>query len=845
MNHTYDYTKALKNATYEGFGLPSVRVILHLGEYEPDGEDCKFTSIKIKEEWTRTQVNKNQDGKCDTSRVQKKLEKVKSAAIDCNDPNKQYAIDTFEGQFCLAYNNASVKVIGKGTNDDASNKKSKISFDTNDISANGRFKADKVYNAKCEYGISNETLVPRNPDELTGDGDDALKNNGLKDYFVNKKYYFAQLKITETYGKYSYYYVPGTETKGKDITCTRVCSEAVVVEYGPPVAKKAGMCFEYKMRITSRVDCHVDKTPTPPDSKCKYCTPAPYCHGGKYKQGGPNDEYDSCVQECDNGKYTKKCSDKCYKEVYGTTAKKSNTNSLSEKISDAVSDNLTASKTATYGSLSHCKKQPENENGCYFISNGISWSPGYNNNAPGRWYRHNKWAATVENPGPYDVREKGFYRHYYSETGDYCNGDCKWLDCRDDKTTYLNPSYTKSDYDRNYKKWEAAIDACNTQATCVTETSTYTISANYNETWEVFPRKSKDKDQLSKTKTTEGNKFTSLLPNYSYRKDGHNGIRGCYYYDHESGKAKERMYRSTWHFPGTWMNAKTGEISYDENTGSGWGEYKDKFCIPFNTEPVNSDWWIQFYNNRLKDASLNMSYKKDNIGTKCLTGNKSGINFNSSSKPGNSAIKWNIKGEARNFGYFGWNFDIECFYATPPYPITNSGKKSTTPNDKNAEACTDDLKVRSFEKTNMFPEANGGSTKSVTLSAKTGSTAQVGRQPGFNWSEYAVQDKNTNYKSDPVALIKKIQEPTYSKNLYTDSNLDYQFKLGRDELARLRADVKGNQENISNYKDSAFYMDENGVLRYESALITQYASVRPNHSALKCNNLRNSSSCEN
>ena len=837
-NHTYDYTgKIGKNGDFvNGYGIPAYTVVMHLRNYEPDGYNCKIDYIDIYEQFSRAQTNKNlKDLKCDTSKVESKLKELRESGIDCN---KDYGEKTFEGQFCLAYHNAETKVIGAGTKKEG---ETKVSYTSNSRSADGRFLKEKVYNTKCEYGISDTTKVPRNPDELDGD------DEGGKDYFVNKKYYYAELKVKESYGTYTYYRVPGKADPGNEVTCTRICSEAVAVEYGPPVAKKAGMCFEYKIRVTSRVDCHIDKNgiPTPPDASCTYCNPAPSCHSGTLRQGGPSDEYDTCIEKCDNGKYTKKCSDKCYKSVYGKTSK---SKSAKKSSADTSSNELKAEKTAnnSYGSLKDCIAKSGKDNGCYYISSGsIHWSPGKDDSSPGRWYRYNSWAATVANHGDYHIYGDGFYRKAYAN-GDHCQGDCHWEDCRDgDNTIYLNKSHIKSDYKANYEKWEAAVDSCNEQATCVTETSTYTISANYNDTWELFPRKDQDKDKVSKATSTENNKFTTLLVNYS--KDtfgGHNGIRGCYYYNHESGKEKERMYRSTWHFPGTWMNAKTGEISYDENGSAGWGKLKDKFCIPFNTEPVNSDWWTQFFNNRLHDASMNLSYKNPAVGENCLKGNSSAINYSVNSAPGTSAIKWNIKGETRNFGYFGWNFDIECFYATPPYPITKHDK-NTTNNTGSTNECTDDVRIRSIEPSNPFPEKDGGSNKSVQLKSPSGATTSVGRQPGFNWSQYATsQLKNGQYYSDPVKLIATIQDSQYIKQLYTDKYLDYQFKLSRDELLKLRSDTEGNSTNYTSYDDNGFFLDENGVLRYKSKKIRKYANVYPKDNALKCNNLRDSSHCE-
>ena len=34
-------------------------------------------------------------------------------------------------------------------------------------------------------------------------------------------------------------------------------------------------------------------------------------------QGGPNEDFEACINECDGGKYTPKCSNTCYEKIYG------------------------------------------------------------------------------------------------------------------------------------------------------------------------------------------------------------------------------------------------------------------------------------------------------------------------------------------------------------------------------------------------------------------------------------------------------------------------------------------------------------------------------------------------
>ena len=147
-----------------------------------------------------------------------------------------------------------------------------------------------------------------------------LRNSNDKEYsYVNKNTYYAtDTKRTSTN-------LPNSK---RSISCKKVCSETLTVEYGPPVASKAGLCFEYKVKVTSKVECDsvVEGTPPTP-SEYPVCEPVPICNelDGKEHQAGPNSDFDSCINKCDNGQYTQNCINKCYKQVYGNNSKTTQT----------------------------------------------------------------------------------------------------------------------------------------------------------------------------------------------------------------------------------------------------------------------------------------------------------------------------------------------------------------------------------------------------------------------------------------------------------------------------------------------------------------------------------------
>ena len=118
----------------------------------------------------------------------------------------------------------------------------------------------------------------------------------------------------KTVKKYTY-----TSSKSSSDTCTTTCREDVVVTLDPPVITESGMCFSYVVDIKSKVACSSKFTGKEP-KKYKGCIANAICSGGTDK-GGPNEEFDSCIESCDNGEYTQSCIDKCYTKVYEKNSK--------------------------------------------------------------------------------------------------------------------------------------------------------------------------------------------------------------------------------------------------------------------------------------------------------------------------------------------------------------------------------------------------------------------------------------------------------------------------------------------------------------------------------------------
>lgn len=139
--------------------------------------------------------------------------------------------------------------------------------------------------------------------------------------------------------------------------CRVTCQEQFQVTYDPPVAVKAGLCFQYKVTVRSKVTCKTEdkggiKWPRPPET-CGY---TPICEDNAYEtQAGPNEDFDSCVVACDGGKYSQNCINSCYKEIYEENSKSNITKTSINTIENNSAKKLAKSSKDPYYQDDRCK----------------------------------------------------------------------------------------------------------------------------------------------------------------------------------------------------------------------------------------------------------------------------------------------------------------------------------------------------------------------------------------------------------------------------------------------------------------------------------------------------------
>ncbi len=731
--------------------------------------------------------------------------------MNCNN-----ATTEFEKEFCKAKTIAQQSPVYSGKLD-TPNFTGKFTSEKNTFA---KLVGDnKFSNFKCGIKFcssANETnCVP--PDKKDASGNEYP-------YYINKSYMYGSGVTKEVTGKYHYYYSPG-EHETEDISCKVNCEEAVTVEYGPPVASTAGLCFEYKVKVTSRVMCGraAESNLKKPNASAPYCTPSPICTGtnssGQFytvTEGGPNKKFDDCINSCDGGKYTDKCSKKCYKKVYESN---NNKTLFTDEYNEAVklgAFKAYTSDAAKNAAIDACIDLETKYNGCYYRSGtSVKWAGKYKT-TPGRWYELVGWKNYHRGANEYFIDNEnedsraGIYIHNHVTWT--CGDTCWWSTegCPSGKY-YLNEEQAKKDVEDNIKEYNKVEKACEAAASCGTSTAEYTISVDYlhdvngtlkDETIS-FPY-STSGGTVDSLKSTEG---SCENQNSDFAKDKKSTIldyAGCY----KGYCGNEVSYMTEWSFPGSWINGKTGDLSYyiDNNDGS-WKEKPKKFCIPLDAKGVNQKWY-RYYMNKTFVDQYDTSVERDVFEEKCVRKGSRNSITNIKTIVDSDIAKWNINAQTKNFGYFGWNINMSCFYAITTSTVTTEYDE----NQQNTEiTCEDDPEccsgvsydIRPADTREVFPDPDG-----------TGSRPQ-----GFNWTDFAGTPGNpedVDYPVVPEKYLSEIQQSGYNTSIYSDQYLDYRFELTPALLNEMREYMKG--KKYSDFEGDIDEIKPGEVVFYSSSL---------------------------
>lgn len=668
------------------------------------------------------------------------------------------------------------------------------------------------------------------------------------------------------YSNSNTYYYEETKLNAKK-NCETTCKETITVQYGPPVATKAGMCFEYKVKVQSKVACKSTWKGGSKPTRPKLCNVYPVCNSSKnfFDQAGPDEEFDSCINNCDNGKYSQKCINKCYKEVYENVNNKKISygnveNDYSSKLlankEDALpglkltidsafcsskSTNNPKDNATNYNAL--LKAMQSYDNGCEYKYNSktkrITWScaAGVDNSknwkSLGRYYFYNdnkavqtlRSIATTCGGEPrtnghftYYIDKEGFKRATFGNT--HCDESCKWVASSKTGTPGKDCIVSKSERDSAYQAALADYTnekkECMAKASCSTETATFTISAKNK-----VAKNYKD-GKVSETADVTSNFDAQVKEKSLLHSNGDPIIDrgGCY-----GSSSGDYNYMTEWAFPGSWRNNKNGTISQtkpiDDN---GWSERKNYYCTSLDSVGVNSNWWNWAQYKKLKDKT---NYED------------SSIKYNGTS----DSIKYNITATTNNFGHFGWNVTMQCFYATPSDETTTPPPSECEGEDGcGTETPKFEYEARSVDTKEMFPEESRGSGDEQII--------------GFNWTDKANEnlEVDTNekvtidgkkqqpisYEIKPDALKEDIKKQAEAGKTYSDENLEYYVQLNRKALNELKKMKIGEFDGtFKSYAVGKEGVKVYTIQRYKTKLIDNYGGTRKRNKL--CNNWDNGS----
>ena len=442
-----------------------------------------------------------------------------------------------------------------------------------------------------------------------------------------------------------------------------------------------------------------------------------------------------------------------------------------------------------------------------------------------------------------------------------CKEKCLWVGCKGE--VYINPSNPEkvknkptsskidfivgkgiSDYRENVKIYNEAKEACKRQSTCNTKTSTYTIEVKYNRNntqGQVVTKQILANGSL-KPRSENINKAKNILDN-----------GGCYKYV-RSDSNRDRWYMAEWTLQSTWINPKTGSTTNKETKG--YIKKSGQVCLPLDANNVNQKWFNYYYTKKIgaKPSTVSSttantySVYSDQFNEKCRKSTSSGGTTNCDWQVTDAMIKnftptYNIIAKATQFGYFDWNLNIECFYATNNNICSYNGN-NTTVDESCISSGVGKKRIRSVDLGNLFPDSSGKQLKDP---------ASTGRTPGFNWTQYSINESNNAvYKSNPIKYIQKVQDPKYRINLYTKQNLDYEVYLTKEKIREIKNTTAGSGFNYSAFNGNSTVLTSgatSSAVNYKSKLLREtlsgYTKV-PGDGALICNNMKNywTSECE-
>lgn len=217
---------------------------------------------------------------------------------------------------------------------------------------------------------------------------------------------------------------------------------------------------------------------------------------------------------------------------------------------------------------------------------------------------------------------------------------------------------------------------------------------------------------------------------------------------------------------------------------------------------------------------------------------------------------YNIPAAVSNFGYYGWSFNLDCFYAlSSKFPPESTKEEESKP-----QCITKEYFVRTVNLDNVFPDRESGD-----VLVKNDVATNTARVPGFNWTSYALiyYSKDRYMAIDPAMYLGAVQQR--GQDIYKEENedeyLDYEFYLTPSVLQDIKRETNENynqpaspinsSSSNSDPKAYGFNFETCGRSVYTSALINYLETknavkkrIDVNGTVRCCNNPKGNGECE-
>ena len=549
------------------------------------------------------------------------------------------------------------------------------------------------------------------------------------------------------------------------------CKETLDIDYDSPKQTYPGGGFKYTVGLNVTSQCMIVRKKVP--QLRNICKPTFYFTDHNDSFGGPNEDFDNCISNCDGGLYTKKCSDVCYSKVYG--------NSKTKNIDFKESSKGQVEQLIVTPGQANSSDPIQSDPWCYVDS--------YNDPPPERGYRKGQtstwhWqvcpsaytkslgksatitvypgrtTSIIPNTNESYKKTGVVYGCVYGYQGNSCKGKmvCQYgskCDKNSVETAAQQSYYYAKELEVYYSDLREVLKNLNIN----------TDPKSFNQFGEWLPEVQQN--------TSEALKGASLTRTVNYDSKRYESFESL-----SSEIVNNTAYIN---FPAAFIKLENGKIKY-ENINSkkldGYIYGGHLFYTDVNATAKDTN------DSRYYPTTVDI-YDNEEIKPNQLIA-QSGLK--SDSTYGNdSPLNWNVKTMIKNLGTKNqWNIDVNCFYGTYDY--------------KEKDLANLPYKYRTVTLSDLFPN---------------------GRNPGYNWTS---NDANKNassssYQIQPDTLTSSIQalgDSIYSSTPYMSLSIGNrgQFNWNNIQSNSLYTDFDGG------------YSTSNGISFFESDLLKGQAKSK-------------------